>query len=271
MAKPERSPENFAGRQDALKPSSCAGETERLEGRATGSDAHDRRCSSLAGASPGLLEPRCRQMASRTSAAGTTSSTHGIGLVRTRASDQALRSNVAASGSDSASAVATSTAPPAAPGSTARPPARRTPARPASRSTGSGRSSRRPPTPMGLVCSGNGPPPVAAAAPPQVTEGMVLAAFRRIPLPSLRSHSPAGGQDADQLRHDLLHRRRAADPQRHPARAAGAAGDQAEPVRVGARRRDDRRRRRRRGRRTRPRTSSTATPTPTARCSTGWW
>ncbi len=43
---------------------------------------------------------------------------------------------------------------------------------------------------MGLVCSGNGPPPVAgAAAPPQVTEGMVLAAFRRIPLPSLRSHS----------------------------------------------------------------------------------
>ena len=42
---------------------------------------------------------------------------------------------------------------------------------------------------MGLVCSGDGPPAVAAvAAPPQVTEGMVLNAFRRIPLPSLRSH-----------------------------------------------------------------------------------
>ena len=42
---------------------------------------------------------------------------------------------------------------------------------------------------MGLVCSGNGPPSVAEAAPPQVTEGMVLQAFRRIPLPALRSHS----------------------------------------------------------------------------------
>ena len=44
---------------------------------------------------------------------------------------------------------------------------------------------------MGLVCSGNGPPPVAAAAaaPPQVTEAMVLQAFRRIPLPSLRSRT----------------------------------------------------------------------------------
>jgi hypothetical protein len=43
---------------------------------------------------------------------------------------------------------------------------------------------------MGLVCSGNGPPPVAAAAaPPQVTEAMLLRAFRRIPLPSLRSQS----------------------------------------------------------------------------------
>jgi hypothetical protein len=45
-----------------------------------------------------------------------------------------------------------------------------------------------PATPMGLVCSGDGPPPVAAA-PPQVSEAMVLQAFRRIPLPSLRSHS----------------------------------------------------------------------------------
>jgi hypothetical protein len=45
-----------------------------------------------------------------------------------------------------------------------------------------------PATPMGLVCSGNGPPPVAAA-PPQVTDAMVLQAFRRIPLPSLRSQS----------------------------------------------------------------------------------
>lgn len=47
---------------------------------------------------------------------------------------------------------------------------------------------------MGLVCSGNGPPPVATAAvaavaPLQVTEAMVLAAFRRIPLPSLTSQS----------------------------------------------------------------------------------
>lgn len=46
-----------------------------------------------------------------------------------------------------------------------------------------------PATPMGMVCSGNGPPLVAAAGPPQVTPGMVAAAFRRIPLPSLRSHS----------------------------------------------------------------------------------
>ncbi len=46
-----------------------------------------------------------------------------------------------------------------------------------------------PPTPMGLVCSGNGPPAIAGVAPPQVTPGMVAAAFRRIPLPSLRSHS----------------------------------------------------------------------------------
>jgi hypothetical protein len=45
-----------------------------------------------------------------------------------------------------------------------------------------------PATPMGLVCSGNGPPPVAAA-PPQVTGAMVLQAFRRVPLPALRSHS----------------------------------------------------------------------------------
>ncbi len=42
---------------------------------------------------------------------------------------------------------------------------------------------------MGMVCSGGAPPAVAAAAPPQVTAGMVLQAFRRIPLPSLRSHS----------------------------------------------------------------------------------
>ncbi len=41
---------------------------------------------------------------------------------------------------------------------------------------------------MGLVCSGNGPPAVVAAAtPPQVTEAMVLQAFRRIPLPRLLS------------------------------------------------------------------------------------
>lgn len=47
-----------------------------------------------------------------------------------------------------------------------------------------------PPTPLRLVCSGDGPPAVTAtAAPPQVTAGMVLNAFRRIPLPSLRSHS----------------------------------------------------------------------------------
>ncbi len=41
---------------------------------------------------------------------------------------------------------------------------------------------------MGLVCSGTGPPPIATVI-PQVTEAMILAAFRRIPLPSLRSQS----------------------------------------------------------------------------------
>lgn len=45
--------------------------------------------------------------------------------------------------------------------------------------------------PMGFVCSGTGPPAVeaAAAAPPQVTDAMVLAAFRRVPVPELRSVS----------------------------------------------------------------------------------
>ena len=45
--------------------------------------------------------------------------------------------------------------------------------------------------PMGFVCSGSGPPAAvaAAAAPPQVTDAMVLAAFRRIPVPELRSIS----------------------------------------------------------------------------------
>lgn len=44
---------------------------------------------------------------------------------------------------------------------------------------------------MGLVCSGNGTPavPAAAAPPPRVTDAMVLAAFRRIPLPQPRSHT----------------------------------------------------------------------------------
>ncbi len=41
---------------------------------------------------------------------------------------------------------------------------------------------------MGLVCSGTGPPAIAAVQ-PQVTDAMILQAFRRIPLPSLRSHS----------------------------------------------------------------------------------
>jgi hypothetical protein len=45
-------------------------------------------------------------------------------------------------------------------------------------------------TPLGLVCSGDGAPEnVPAAAPPQVTEAMILRAFRRIPLPALRSQS----------------------------------------------------------------------------------
>lgn len=45
--------------------------------------------------------------------------------------------------------------------------------------------------PMGFVCSGDGPPAAVAAAeaPPQVTEAMVLAAFRRVPVPELRSVS----------------------------------------------------------------------------------
>ena len=49
-----------------------------------------------------------------------------------------------------------------------------------------------PATPGRLVCSGTGPPAASAAAvaaPPQVTEAMVLNAFRRVPLPSLVSHS----------------------------------------------------------------------------------
>ena len=49
---------------------------------------------------------------------------------------------------------------------------------------------RSPPprSPLGLVCSGNGAP-ATPSAPPQVTEAMILNAFRRIPLPALRSHS----------------------------------------------------------------------------------
>lgn len=46
--------------------------------------------------------------------------------------------------------------------------------------------------PLGFVCSGSGPPPpaeAAAAPPPQVTDAMVLAAFRRVPVPELRSVS----------------------------------------------------------------------------------
>ncbi len=49
-----------------------------------------------------------------------------------------------------------------------------------------------PAQPMGLTCSGNGAPPAVAAAappPPQVTDAMVLAAFRRVPVPELRSQS----------------------------------------------------------------------------------
>lgn len=43
---------------------------------------------------------------------------------------------------------------------------------------------------MNLVCSGDGTlPAVQTAAPPQVTDAMVLAAFRRIPVPELRSIS----------------------------------------------------------------------------------
>lgn len=50
-------------------------------------------------------------------------------------------------------------------------------------------------TPLGFVCSGNGAPPAVAAAapaPPQVTEAMVLEAFRRVPVPELRSQSQPG-------------------------------------------------------------------------------
>ena len=50
-------------------------------------------------------------------------------------------------------------------------------------------------TPLGFVCSGNGAPPAVAAAaplPPQVTDAMVLAAFRRVPVPELRSQSQPG-------------------------------------------------------------------------------
>ena len=50
-------------------------------------------------------------------------------------------------------------------------------------------------TPLGFVCSSNGAPPAVAAAapaPPQVTDAMVLAAFRRVPVPELRSQSQPG-------------------------------------------------------------------------------
>lgn len=47
-----------------------------------------------------------------------------------------------------------------------------------------------PARPIGLVCSGTVPPSVAAEpAPPQVTEAMVLQAFRRVPLPVIWSHT----------------------------------------------------------------------------------
>jgi hypothetical protein len=46
-----------------------------------------------------------------------------------------------------------------------------------------------PAMPMGLLCVGEDEPVPAVVAPPQVTEAMVLEAFRRIPLPSLRSQS----------------------------------------------------------------------------------
>ena len=113
-------------------------------------------------------------------------------------------------------------------------PARRSRAHRASRSTGSGRSHLLLPTPMGLVCSGNGPPPVAAA-PPQVTEGMVLQAFRRIPLPSLRSHSQPANKTLINFDTIFFTDAAAADADGHVARAAGAARDQAVAVRVGAR------------------------------------
>lgn len=49
-------------------------------------------------------------------------------------------------------------------------------------------------TPGAFVCSGTGPPAAAeaAAAPPQVTDAMVLEAFRRVPVPELRSVTQPG-------------------------------------------------------------------------------
>ena len=93
-----------------------------------------------------------------------------------------------------------------------------------------------PATTEALVCS-------VTAAPAAVTAGHRGDGAGRVPAdptPPPEVAQPAGEQDADQLRHDLLHRCPAPDPQPHLAGAAGAAGDPAEPVRVGARRRDDR-------------------------------
>lgn len=49
-------------------------------------------------------------------------------------------------------------------------------------------------TPGAFVCSGTGPPAAAeaAAAPPQVTDAMALEAFRRVPVPELRSVTQPG-------------------------------------------------------------------------------
>lgn len=47
-------------------------------------------------------------------------------------------------------------------------------------------------TPRGLTCVGESAGTIAAAAPPQVTDAMVLEAFRRVPVPELRSVTQPG-------------------------------------------------------------------------------
>ena len=122
-----------------------------------------------------------------------------------------------------------------------------------------------------LVCSGDGAPEAVptAAAPPQVTEAMILRAFRRIPLPELRSQTQP--DDKTLINFDTIFFTQAepltrqADPARTARTARSSRAGSSGCTGTGPPRP-----RRRQGRRTRRRTSCTAMPTRTARSRTGW-